>query len=72
MIWMETDFTMTYFLVHLLEINVDMAMDPETPVCDQYGEEYISSESLNIDIWNLNSCGNSNVQERKELDKSLC
>ncbi|MBM1107699.1 gliding motility-associated C-terminal domain-containing protein [Aurantibacter crassamenti] len=51
------------------EINFDMVMDPETPSCSPYSADYVSSESLNIDIWNENTCGNYNRRDREEVDR---
>ncbi|MEO9891416.1 gliding motility-associated C-terminal domain-containing protein [Aurantibacter sp.] len=51
------------------EISFTMAMDPATPACDPYNSEYVSSESLNFDIWAVNTCNNSNRTAREEVDR---
>ncbi|MRI00082.1 DUF11 domain-containing protein [Kriegella sp. EG-1] len=51
------------------EINFSMAMNPETPSCDPYSAEFVASESLKIDIWNLNTCGNYNRRDREEVNR---
>lgn len=51
------------------EINVDLTMIPETPSCDPFDADYSRSQSMNIDAWTENSCGNSNKSIREELER---